>query len=87
MRRKVLSAAGALLLLLIVTNPGVEDFRSYLHQNRENVIAGRDVNFFVFSLYSNIGDYADSPHNGHSIRFCYIGVFGNSFPMGSENLF
>jgi hypothetical protein len=87
MRRKVLYSAGALLLLLIITNPGVEEFRSYLHQNRENAIAGRDVNFFVFSFYSNIGDYADSPHNGHCIRFRYIGIFGNFFPLGSENVF
>jgi len=87
MRRKVLYAAGALILLLVITNPGYKEFRSYLHQNPEAVIAGRDSNFFIFSFYSNVGDYADSPHNGHSIRFRYLGIFGNFFPLGSENIF
>jgi hypothetical protein len=87
MRRKVLNIAGALLLLLVITNPGAEAFRSYLHENRENAIAGRDANFFIFSFYSDIGDYVDSPHNGHSIRFRYIGILGNFFPLGSENVF
>jgi len=87
MRRKVLLTAGALLFLLIITNPGVKEFRSYLHESRENPIAGRDANFFIFSFYSNIGDYVDSPHNGHSIRFRYVGIFGNFFSIGSENVF
>jgi len=87
MRRKVLLTAGALLLLLIITNPGVEEFRSYLHDSRENSIAGRDANYFIFSVYSNIGDYADSPHNGHNIKFRYVGIFGNFFSIGSESVF
>jgi len=87
MRRKVLYAIGALLLLLIITNPGVKEFRSYLHESRENPIAGRDANFFIFSIYSNIGDYVDSPHNGHGIRFRYLGICGNFFSLGSESVF
>jgi len=87
MRRKVLYTTGALLLLLIITNPGVKEFRSYLHESSKNTIAGRDANFFIFSIYSNIGDYVDSPHNGHNIRFRYLGIFGNFFSLGSENVF
>lgn len=89
MKRKVLYAIGALILLLIITNPGIKEFRSFLHESesRENAISGRDANFFVFSIYSNIGDYVDSPHDGHNIRFRYIGIFGNFFSLGSENVF
>lgn len=87
MRRKVLYAAGALLLLLVITNPGVGEFRSYLHEGRDNAVSGRDANFFIFSFYSDISDYADAPRNGHSIRFRYIGILGNFFPIGSENVF
>jgi len=87
MRRKVLHTTGALILLLVLTNPGYKEFRSYLHQNPETAIAGRDSNFFIFSFYSNVGDYVDSPHNGHSIRFRYLGICGNFIPLGSENAF
>jgi hypothetical protein len=87
MRRKVLYTIGALILLLIITNPGVKEFRSYLHENRENSIAGRDANFFIFSTYSNIGDYVDSPHNGYHMKFRYIGILGNFFSLGSESVF
>jgi hypothetical protein len=87
MRRKVLLTTGAILLLLIVTNPGIQEFKSYLHEGRENSISGRDANFFIFSIYSDIGNYVDSPHNGHSTRFRYIGILGNFFSLGSENVF
>ena len=87
MRRKVLYTIGALILLLIITNPGIKEFRSYLHENKENSFSGRDANFFIFSVYSNIGDYADSPRNTYSIRFRYLGIFGNFFPLGSEHVF
>jgi hypothetical protein len=87
MKKKVLYAVSALLLLLIITNPNIEEFRSYLHQTRENAISGRDVNFFIFSFYSDVSDYADSPRNGRSIRFRYIGILGNFFPIGTESFF
>jgi hypothetical protein len=87
MRRNILYGIAVFLLLLLLTNPGLDEFKSYLHQNRENNSAGRETNFFVFSIYSNIGDYVDSPHNGHMIKFKYLGILGNFFPIGSENVF
>lgn len=87
MRRNILYGTAAFLLLLLLTNPSLDAFKSYLHQNKENGFAGRDANFFVFSIYSDIGDYMDSPHNGHSIKFKYLGMLGNFFPIGSENIF
>lgn|ERR1700761_4995120 len=87
MRRKVLYFTGALLLLLIITNPGLNEFKSFLHQNHETDPAGRETNFFIFSIYSNIGDYIDSPHNGHMIKFKYVGILGNFYAIGTERVF
>ncbi|HVV54621.1 MAG TPA: hypothetical protein VHC47_04830 [Mucilaginibacter sp.] len=87
MRKTILYVIAIPLLLLLVTNPGLSDFKSYLHEGRTDNFAGRDANFFFFSIYSYIGDYADSPHNGHTIKFKYLGILGNFFPIGSENVF
>ncbi|HTI61105.1 hypothetical protein [Mucilaginibacter sp.] len=87
MRRTIVYVVAIPLLLLVVTNPGLREFKSYLHESRGNEIAGRDANFFVFSLYSNIGDHIDAPRNTHMIKFRYLGILGNFFPIGSENVF
>ena len=87
MRKKILYGVAILLFLLLITNPGLKEFKSYLHQNREGNFAGRDANFFIFSVYSNVGDYIDAPRNRHMIRFKYLGIIGNFFPIGSENVF
>jgi hypothetical protein len=63
------------------------EFKSYLHSSRKGDPIGRDANFFVFSIYSDIGDYIDAPRNTHMIKFKYLGIFGNFFLIGSENVF
>ena len=87
MKRKIFVGIGILLLVLIITNPGPAEFKSFLHQNRDNDPAGREANFFIFSIYSNVGDYPDAPRNGHIIKYTYIGILGNFFSTGSENIF
>ncbi len=87
MRRKVLYGIGAIVLILIATNPDPNDFKSYLHQNAQNDPAGRDWNFIVFSIYSNYGDYLDSPRDGHQIKYSYIGILGNFFTLGAKDAY
>ena len=87
MRRNVLYGMAILLLILLITNPGLDEFKSYLHKNQRDNPAGRDTNFFIFSIYSNIGDHIDAPHNGHIIKYNYLGVLGNFFPIGFENVY
>jgi len=87
MRKTIIYVVAIPLLLLIVTNPGLGEFKSYLHENRDNDPAGRDANFFIFSIYSNIGDHLDAPRNTHMIKFKYVGILGNFIPVGSENVF
>jgi len=75
---------GVLFLILIVTNPSPNDFRSFLHfpPNFPEVNigeSGRDYNFFIFSIYSGeSGVYPD--------RNRYLGIFGNFFKIGSAKL-
>jgi hypothetical protein len=87
MNKKLMYSISIGLLLLIVTNPGQTEFQSYLHQNKNDDPAGREANFFLFSIYSNVGDYVDSPHDGHTIKYRYLGTLGNFFYIGHENVF
>lgn len=63
MKKKVLYVAGAILILLIVTNPSMQSFKEFLGKNTYHGLS-RKTNFFVFSSFSNEG-------------INYIGVFGN----------
>ena len=70
----------AILLLLIVTNPSPKEFRSFLliaQNSTAPFIAGRERNFFIFSIY-----YGDGTFTANDNR--YIGVLGNFFYLNSD---
>lgn len=62
----------AILLLLVITNPGRASFSSYLH-NSSNSGSGREFNFFVASIYSNVYYYNPDKFE----KTYYIALLGN----------
>ena len=70
MKKRRLYILGAVLLILIFTNPSHQEFRSYLHIAPNNYIngTGRDYNFIICSIYS-CGADIDKER--------YFGVLGN----------
>lgn len=54
--KKALYIIGAILLILIITNPGVRAFKEYLGMNTYNGLR-RTSNFFVCSIYEGDSKY------------------------------
>ncbi len=74
-KNKKISIVIAVLLLLIITNPSIDEFRSYQHVAPTNyrTYMGRDINFLIFSIYS--GDLDGNRENK------YLGILGNFFKL------
>jgi hypothetical protein len=62
------------LLLSIITNPSITDFKKFVNKLSPNSYTAQTHNFFVFSVYRMDGtDGIDQYHD------TYIGVFGTFF--------
>ena len=68
--KKMASILIACVIVLIITNPSIDEFRSHQHAAPTYYVTkmGRDENFFIFSIYSDQG-------------VKYLGVLGNFFEL------
>lgn len=69
----------AIVALLMLTNPSISSFKSYLHQDSYSGI-GRDFNGLVFSVYSDhTYEWKGSFRRQEYTQTFYIGILGNFF--------
>lgn len=80
-KNKTFIGIAALFLLLIITNPSVTAFKSYLGKNSYAGLM-RKSNYFVYSTYVD-NTYDDDRDIQHSDR--YIGFVGNFFRRDQED--
>src|ERR1700750_3265887 len=70
--KKGLYVIGAIILILIITNPSVKAFKDYLGHGNEGGLS-RQANFFIFSIYLNWGNSAE-----------YFGIAGNFYQINNK---
>jgi hypothetical protein len=70
MKKKVLYVLGAILLVLIITNPTLKDYKDFKGSNGD-FHPRRISNFFVCSVYVGAGKY--------------LGVLGNFYKINTNN--
>lgn len=75
MKKKLLYVVIGLILVLIVTNPGVNTLKLH-YPNSEN-IAIRE-NFFVCTIFDSDAVIGQS---GQTEHFVYLGILGNFFVL------
>lgn len=90
MKKKILIGIGVILLLLIITNPSMRDFKEYSN----GIVCKRESNFLLFSIYSRdyhavsaeeIDDYEDFyAWKNHSDKIKYIAIAKNFFYLKSN---
>ena len=91
----ILIGFGAILLILIITNPSNSGFKEYLSsqgyqmdnktlKDESDFSYGRENNYFIFSYFKytyGVGAYEEY----HKISKKYFGVFGNFYECKKDN--
>jgi len=77
--KKIYTILGVCILLLVLTNPPLSEFKDYKSSNYIDETSEREVNFLIASVYKRKFTYLiDNGTNKH-INRTYLGILGNFF--------
>lgn len=77
--KKILYALLIIVVLLIITNPRLSDFKDYKNSNYIGETSEREANLFLCSFFQKRHVYLNDNGVDKHITTTYVGVLGNFF--------